>query len=72
MENYTTYIVSGYTLELYCNKCKGKSWKDIKSSGLIDIISIDGSKCYSNARKIARKRGWILHKDGTATCKNCR
>jgi hypothetical protein len=64
------YISSGYTLDLYCNKCKGDKWEGSQNQP-ITIIATDGPRCYHIARVIARNQGWILHKDGTATCPKC-
>lgn len=55
-------IVSGYTLWVFCCECM-----DAK-----DEVATEGKNCYSMARKIIRKRGWVLHKDGYATCGNCK
>jgi len=74
MEDYTLYIVSGYKLDLYCNKCKDKKWPERRNGdGVTNPVSFhaDGKDCYSRVRKFARKAGWILKKDGTAICPRC-
>lgn len=53
-------ISSGYSIDLYCWICHNT-----------DEVSMDGPTSYYTCRAKARKRGWILHKDGYATCPNC-
>ncbi len=54
------FVVSGYSMMIYCQYC-------------MDSIepSFDGPNCYADSRKYVRNRGWVLHKDGYATCKKC-
>lgn len=54
-------VVSGYSIDIYCQYfMKHKE------------IAFDGPNCYAVSRKNARLNGWTLHKDGFATCKNCK
>lgn len=65
------HIVSGYTLWLYCCVCNGDKWKDVGSDGVIEQIATEGPNCYRDARRKARRLGWVLHKDGFASCPKC-
>ena len=57
-------IVGGYTLDLYCDhKNKDHEYNEFPHTYYEQL----GSLC----RKNARRDGWILHKDGTATCPKC-
>src|SRR3954464_5417509 len=64
-------ISSGYTLDLYCCSCLGVKWDHVSAAGLVSTVTADGPDCYYQARRLARRRGWILHKDGYATCPKC-
>lgn len=56
--------IGGYTLELYCDNEKGvHAYNEFPHAFLHEF----GSEC----RSTARKNGWILHLDGTATCPKC-
>lgn len=70
MKKDAMHIVSGYTLWLYCCKCHGEKW-NLRPSNIIREIATEGPKCYGEARRIARKEGWVLHKDGFASCPKC-
>lgn len=59
---------SGYTLDLYCCECQPGKWNGANPK---ETYFWDGPKSYSIVRKQARKAGWILHKDGYATCPEC-
>lgn len=73
--------VSGYILDLYCDNDVPRhtaGYYDYESAdqGInydkfpVQIVA-DGKNCYAEVRRIARKRGWIFHKDGTTTCPLC-
>jgi hypothetical protein len=55
------FVVSGYSMILFCKYCMSH-----------EQISFDGPKCYEISRRVARKHGWVLHKDGYCTCINCK
>lgn len=67
----------GYTLHLYCdneqNHCNGylspASHVDLRKFPMEFVA--DGNRCYTLTRKLARKQGWIFHKDGRITCPIC-
>ena len=62
--------VGGYTLDLYCCVCNGSKY-NLGSNRLIAQFSADGPKCYYEARRLARRDGWVFHKDGYASCPKC-
>lgn len=55
------FVVSGYSIILFCRICLAKLEE-----------ADDGPDCYHVCRRRIRRRGWILHKDGYCTCKNCK
>lgn len=70
-------IVSGYTLELYCDHpahdYARAEWGPMLATGGAQCPTeyLDperGSKC----RTAARKDGWLLKRDGTCICPDCR
>lgn len=67
-------IASGYVLHLYCDNDaahpNGYLTEDSFNSFPVEIVT-DGPKCYTQARKTARKMGWIFHKNGRTTCPYC-
>lgn len=67
------HIVSGYTLRLPCCVCNGDKWPELRISkdGTIQEIYAEGPKCYYEARRMARRAGWVFHKDGFASCPRC-
>ena len=58
------YMAAGYALHLYC---KYRSDSHVFAEFPHEYTGELGSKC----RTSARRAGWILHKDGTATCPKC-
>lgn len=54
------FVISGYDMQIYCQFC-------LKHAEYTD----DGIDCYSLCRRRARRNGWVLHKDGFATCGDC-
>ena len=66
------HISSGYTIDLYCrNENNGCACPEYLGNEPQDMVATEGPHCYYEARKEARRRGWTLHKDGTATCPYC-
>lgn len=58
------YLASGYTLHLYCKWLnEDHRWDEFPH----EYFDQHGPTTYSNARKA----GWIIHKDRTATCPKC-
>lgn len=55
------FIVSGYSMLVYCQYCLSYA-----------EFTYDGPNCYYVCRRLARKKDWILHKDGYCTCKDCK
>jgi len=55
------FVVSGYTMDIHCQYCM-----------VHKEIAFDGVNCYRDSRKNAKLNGWTLHKDGFATCKDCK
>lgn len=54
-----------YTLDLYCKwKNPAHLWTEFPH----EIVQF---QTYAAAAKFARLRGWILHRDGYATCPKC-
>lgn len=58
------YYASGYTLDLYC---KWLNEDHVYAEFPHQYTGEHGPKVFG----AARKRGWIIHKDGTATCPKC-
>jgi len=57
-------IIGGYTLDLYCDQeNENHEYNEFPQK----YYHEQGSVC----RARARKAGWVLHKDGTATCPKC-
>lgn len=55
----------GYVLHLYCRyENPDHGFREFPHSP-------DSVKTYGEAKRWAGKRGWILHRDGTATCPKC-
>jgi hypothetical protein len=63
IEDATT-CPGGYALDLYCDHIA--PWHE--HNGFPHTFH---SETGSNARKQARRTGWKLHDDGTATCPRC-
>lgn len=63
-------IASGYNLDLYCKVCDGLKHSFREGYRIAEYYA-DGPRCYHIVRKQARRDGWILHKDGYATCPRC-
>jgi len=57
-------IVGGYILHLYCDKENGAHVAN-------EFPHEYASEFGSNARKHAKRDGWILKRDGTAICPKC-
>lgn len=55
----------GYTIDTYCKYKDGTVDHDY--GGGATFFGHDKATAYS----AARKRGWILHQDGTSTCPSC-
>lgn len=55
------HMVSGYSLILHCCECLETEQE----------IATEGRDCYAQARRIAKKSGWVIHQDGYSTCKKC-
>lgn len=62
------YISSGYTIHLYCRNADCPVYR---GDGPQDEAFGEGPHAYHEARTMARKKGWILHKDNSATCPTC-
>lgn len=60
--NPLTYA-AGYTLNLYCDQNK-QEW-DHQTMGEFY------AETFGECAKSARQRGWVIHKDRTATCPTC-
>lgn len=60
-----TYLASGYTLVLYCK------YKHRYPHVFRQEFFADGKRSYSEARRRANDTGWVIHRDGTATCPSC-
>lgn len=58
------YHAGGYVLHLYCKYEHPEELQDT----LFAEYCTEGKNAYSDARNLARKDGWILHKDGSCTC----
>lgn len=55
-----------YSLHLYCKyRNPNHGWDEFP-------WQIDDFQTYGAAARYARRRGWILHRDGLATCPKCR
>lgn len=63
-------IVSGYTIHLYCENEEmhryGHSYDDFNNE-----YFAEGRNCYTKARVLAKRDGWILKRDGRAFCPDC-
>jgi hypothetical protein len=61
-------VVGCYHLHLYCDQpgCTPAIWNPMRVNQY-EVTDEHGSTC----RLMARKRGWILRKDGTAICPDC-
>lgn len=60
------YCPGGYSLHLYCKYVNTEH-------GFQEFPwEIDDFETYGEAARFARSRGWILHRDRTATCPKCR
>lgn len=54
-----------YSLHLYCKYLNPQhGWDEFPHE-------IDQFQTYGHAATFARRRGWKLHRDGTATCPQC-
>lgn len=58
-------VVEGWAMDLYCRYTVGVG-HDIDTHG----VSIGGND-RADARRQAKNMGWVLHRDGTATCPRC-
>jgi hypothetical protein len=58
-------VVEGWAMDLYC-KYTADVIHDIDTHG----VSY-GGHTRADARAQAKEAGWILHRDGTATCRRC-
>lgn len=57
----------GYALDLYCKwNNPAHEWNPVQTRH-DEFYAEHGSTCRSEARRI----GWIMHRDGTATCPQC-
>ena len=54
---------AGYTLDLYCDQ-NLKPWEHNYEVSIY-------AQTFSQCAKEARRRGWKIHKDDTATCPHC-
>jgi hypothetical protein len=54
---------SGYTLDLYCDRDRN-AWDHRWDQSFYD-------QTFRECAKEARRVGWTIHKDGTATCPVC-
>lgn len=68
-------IVGCYVLDLYCDSGR----KDKDHAGILGHVTGHllrpaqiTAEHGSQARATARKRGWLLKRDGTAICPSCR
>jgi len=58
-----------YTLHLYCDK---KPWHEhALGYAMPNPMGEYGGEIGSSCRARARKAGWMLHRDGRATCPEC-
>lgn len=57
-------VVEGYDLHMYCK------WENTRHRWG-EFPHEFGGPDRADARKQARKRGWIFHRDGYATCPKC-
>lgn len=70
-------IVGGYVLDLYCSNDSAEihlgGWYNFNKGDLKFPItySDDGVKSYYTTRKMAKRDGWVLKRDGTAICPLC-
>jgi hypothetical protein len=55
----------GYSLHLYCK------WINPEHAFNEFPHEPEGCQTYAQAARIARRWGWVLHADGTATCPKC-
>lgn len=60
-------VVSGYTLDLYCDKegCCGGEYKRSET------VTTYYHELRSECRAKARRDGWILRQDNTCVCPKC-
>lgn len=58
------YLASGYTIDLYCKyKNPDHVWDEFPHTYFHEKGSV--------ARSRAKRAGWIIHKDRSATCPKC-
>jgi len=63
VENPATYV-DGFLFDLYC-KYEHEDWSSPPAFEQFEGFTA------RNARAQIRKRGWVLHRDRTATCPEC-
>lgn len=59
------YCPSGYTLDLYCKYQNPEHDYNEFPHGIIEY------ETRAESVKEARRQGWIVHRDNTATCPKC-
>lgn len=55
----------GYSLDLYCDRINPAHRYDDFPWGVVQF------QTYGQSAAWARRQGWVLHRDGTATCPKC-
>ena len=61
------YLAGGYTLHLYCKYENDKhDWNEFPHEYVED-----SKNCKAICFRYARKDGWIIHRDSSATCPKC-
>ena len=58
------YLAGCYLLDLYCDHLNN-------DHGWTEFPHQFTGQTYGECAKVARKSGWIIHRDNTATCPKC-